>query len=485
MKKIIISFGLVLLYQVTFAQFETTIPFSETEDSSIFNIQLVNNYENNFTISLNGKQFNEGVDDRFIEGSSSTFSGFCELQKDEHTIHSKKIVNYPFTPLHIEQSSNFVFAIGEVENTKTQSIGNVQMNTQCKNLVIAKSDLEGVNYLSYIEPNCDFNHLYSSSFYEGNYYVLYLAKEQRYLIKLSDSLTLISKSEINETIIEANPSPIGDKFIVTIADNDNWESQKKSNLHLDGTVDDLSNFFSFPVENRNSAPKSILDTENGWIYGYTASENAKENMIYKYSLEGELIDKYTIGHKYLGWIVTDGQLIVISQTYHDEDDSKPLNITVFNKNFSPVKNLDFGKPLLIVTDVYLNNEFNEYLISGFLDTHFGDETVERKVSKMYFLQGSLNQLLAYKVEGNSSFYYPNPTNNSKVYLKINSLILPESQKNIEIVFIDISGEKFGASANFINNDLIKIDVSNLPKGIYVGTLQQNGKQIISSKLIVK
>jgi hypothetical protein len=53
------------------------------------------------------------------------------------------------------------------------------------------------------------------------------------------------------------------------------------------------------------------------------------------------------------------------------------------------------------------------------------------------------------------------------------------------VFIDISGKKFGASAKFLNNDTIKIDVSNLPKGIYVGTLQQNGKQIISSKLIVK
>jgi len=485
MKKITLSFSLILILQISFAQIETTIHFSETKDTSIFDVQLVKNTEDDFILSISGKEFTSVSDNRNIDRTSSTFSGICNLNKLEPSIHSKKIVTYPFSALHIEQNSNTVFAVGSIENTKTQNIQNSQLTTQCKSIVVAMSDTQGEGLVTFIEQTCDFDYLYSSIFYEGHYYILYLANQKRFLLKLNELLELQSKTEIFETIIEAVPSETSNSFLVTISDSEDWESQKKSNLHFDGSVDDISNFFSFPIANRSSAPKSILDIENGWIYGYAASQNTELSMIYKYSLGGELLGEYTIGHKHLDWIVKEGKLIVVSQTYYNEEDLKPLNITVFNESFSAVKNSDFGQPHLLVTDVYLNIEFDEYLIAGFIDTHFGDETIVREVSKMYFLQGTLSELIVNPLERNSSFYYPNPSNDSEVYMKITSHILPESQESIEMVFIDISGKKFDASANFIDSDLIKVDVSNLPKGVYVGTLQQNGERIFSSKLVVK
>jgi hypothetical protein len=485
MKKFTLSFSLILIFQLTFAQTESTLDFAESKDTSIFDVKLRKNTENDFVLSVSGKQFSSGTDDRFVDRGSSTFTGVCSLTKQNHSIHSKQIANYPFTVLDAKENNNTIVAIGNVDNTKIQTIAGAQMTTSCQNLIVAKSNSEGEDLVTYVEPNCDFKSFYSSIFYEGNYHILYLAEGGRYLLKLNESLEFQSKTAITDLIVSAVPSALSNSFLVSIADNQNWESQKLSNLHFDGSVDDVTNFFNYPVENRVSVPKSILDSDNGWIYGYTASDDAELNIIYKYSLEGELLGQYNIEHKHLGWIIKNDNLVVFSQTYYEEENSNPINLTVFNQSFTPIRNSNYGVSQLIVTDVHLDSDFDEYLISGFVDSHFGDETIDRKASKIYSLEGSLTDLLINPLERNSSFYYPNPSNDSEVFMKLTTPILPESQENIEMVFIDISGKKFDTIASFIDNDLIKVDVSGLPKGVYVGTLQQKGERIFSSKLVVK
>jgi len=93
-------------------------------------------------------------------------------------------------------------------------------------------------------------------------------------------------------------------------------------------------------------------------------------------------------------------------------------------------------------------------------------------------QANANNLSAHKTEAPVFKLYPNPTTDN-VFVKFTNTTNPQ-----EIRLINISGKTVQKIQTAANESLLKIDVSHLPKGIYMVELELSNQNLIE-KLIIK
>ncbi|MCB0482767.1 MAG: T9SS type A sorting domain-containing protein [Flavobacteriales bacterium] len=512
-KKIALGVLLILLTATNLsAQFEHLIEV-DAERSVMYGKYLKENTPTDINVYVQSEEYTSN-NNRWIHGNPHTQKHLLNINTETGTIVSSTPFSMPYaTNSYFHAFGNTMAGFrGESSFvTGTQDWGGSQVEFQapCTKLVIGLIDTVTKNPSFYKEPNCDFERGFKMTYANGKFYTVYRSKDpvqggdsKLSMLELDQNLQLIQKHNFNINPFQVDLASDGSGFYVfedtrpylvepygtggsTTTSSQNYYRLKK--LGFDGSISNISS--EFQVENIPTGlfvMNFVTDGSDTYVY-LENNQTTNSNEIRKYSSSGILIGTQSVSSELAFWQPMLGGLFYIGhQRHYDQTLSQPVKIMGFDENFDNSGTMDVGFTSVTISDVNIDENNLIFIATGATNMHYSDSAT-RHNDELYLYQGSLLDVMIPaegSFAGNDSFYFPNPNNQDKAYLKFNSLAT-ELSESVEISFVDIHGKVVEPKFRVVSRDLIEIETKNLSKGTYVGTVVYEGKVLTSGKLVVE
>lgn len=476
----------ILTCTICNAQTEKLIKYGP--DQSVMFGKYLEESEDETTFFIISETFDAEETGRMIDEAENQKSVVLEYNMAQDSISTAIESSYPY-------SSKYLFQINENEYIGVVIKG-VDLPTQlptngvsvtgikhCKSIGLAKYNSSTEVLSRFLDSTCNASYILSAFEADGVVHVAYLNTSNKVeVLSVDSSLSPTNRFLVNKTAWYASPSLSNDGFYIYPFNGSNYDECELVHIELDGTENDLSGFMDISVLEQEKAAKLHYDGSN--VYAFLSSHDPTNNALKKFALDGAELASESVPKVLYDWKFIEGNIFLFLQD-QDITASDPIMVTSYGNDLTEIHSESYGFPAVKMTDLVIDENSMEFKIAGYSALHYLD-SINRDTNKLYYLSNPYSSFL--EAEENApiidSFYFPNPSDQVKAYLKLSDsdMALNES---VEISFIDVNGRVFRPSFKILSNNLIEINTSNLSKGTYLGSAALNGKIITRNKVVIE
>jgi hypothetical protein len=476
----------IIICTTGLAQTEKLIKYG-TDQSVMFG-KFLGESENEATFFIISQTYDASDEGRMIDEAENQKSVVLDYNLVQESISISTEGNYPYSASHLFQISEneyigvVIKSVDKPEQLPTNGTP-VSGTRHCKAIGLAKYNSSTEVLTTFLDPVCNATYILSAFEAEGKVHVAYLNTSNKVeVLSISTDLSPTNRFVLNKTAWYATPSFNYDGFYVYPFNGSNYDECELLHVELDGTENDLSDFMDISVVEQEKTAKLYYDGNE--IFAFLSSHDPANNVLKKFALDGEELASESVPMVLYDWKFIDGDILLFLQD-EDINNADPITVTSFDNGLSEIHSESYGFPAVKMTDLVVDESSMEFKITGYTAFHYLD-SINRDTNKLYYLNDSYTGFLSAEgsAETMDSFYFPNPSDQVKAYLKFSNPDV-DLDESVVISFVDLQGKVVKPKFKIVSKNLIEIDTKNLSKGTYVGTAVLEGKVLASGKLVVE
>lgn len=272
-------------------------------------------------------------------------------------------------------------------------------------------------------------------------------------------------------------------FYTLFQDENNKYRCQLGELQLDGSTNIISSELSF--EQEEDLPKFLY--ANGMLFT-AASNYLNYTDVRRYDLDGSILGSFSTGYRSKKIFMTSFGLLVVQEpmALTNSGDSKPLKIRLFDFNVNEVGYREFGFENTNVHDFHFDVATQTLTMVGRVD-HSWESDINQENKKAYFFRAKVSDIFpnATPIESTESgSIYPNPSNDSSVFLQLKNADDLSADSDLVLRFFDVQGKSVDVSYSKVSTSLYEIDSSELSAGTYLGVVETSAGERVFSELFV-